>query len=111
MQQKRRNQNYIGLWFHDKNSPPADIHETMVTRLKATFEYIRVFNDLLEFTSYLLKDQLVANVVVIISSALHAPSMRELVMRRAETEENKFIGPYVLFFRGNEYALRISGVH
>ena len=70
----------------------------MLTRLKSAFDYIRVYTDLLPFTSYLVKEKLVANVVVIISSVLHTSSMRELVLQQAHIGENKFIGPYILLF-------------
>ena len=70
----------------------------MLTRLKSAFDYIRVDTDIFPFTSYLVKEELVANVVVIISSVLHTPSMRELVVERAKKGRNKFIGPYILLF-------------
>ncbi|CAF0983695.1 unnamed protein product [Adineta steineri] len=98
-QRKRRNENFIGIWLHDKNSLSVEMHDAMITRLKETFDYIRVFDDILPFTSYILKTNLVANVIVIISSILHGPSMCHLVEQQAKKKETKLREQYVLLFQ------------
>ncbi|CAF1159172.1 unnamed protein product [Adineta ricciae] len=90
------NRNYIGIWVHDPFTPSLDINQLVLKHLNSTFDYVREFDTLRDIATYLREDQLIASVVVIISSEFMTSPLQELLAQQINNKSEKIRATYSL---------------